>query len=105
LLEEMKRELREEIGTDEVAVLSISSQWYDYEFPPEFIDSHPGYKGQRQRWVSAEFALNDLTINFNHEPAEFDAFQWVDAHQVIDNIVPFKKDVYRRAMNDLKLLG
>jgi putative (di)nucleoside polyphosphate hydrolase len=103
ILEEMRRELREEIGTDAVDVLSISPHYYIYEFPREYADSHPGYSGQRQRWVLAEFEDTDLKINFSHEPAEFDAFQWVDAAKAVDRIVEFKRDVYIKAMNDLGL--
>jgi len=101
---EMRRELREEIGTDEVTVKKISSQLYSYNFPPEIHSHHPGFGGQVQQWVLAELNADDLKINFSHEPAEFDAFQWVSAHEVLNKIVDFKKKVYIRALQDLGLL-
>lgn len=104
LLEEMKRELREEIGTDSVGVIAISPHRYRYRFPKEFAASHPEYKGQTQQWVLVEFGEDDSKINFTHLPAEFDAFQWVDAAQVIEKIVDFKKNVYHKAMRDLEIL-
>ena len=104
LVSEMRRELREEIGTDEVTVKKISSQLYSYNFPPEIHSHHPGFGGQVQQWVLAELNADDLKINFSHEPAEFDAFQWVSAHEVLNKIVDFKKKVYIRALQDLGLL-
>jgi putative (di)nucleoside polyphosphate hydrolase len=104
LVSEMRRELREEIGTDDVTVLKISSQLYTYDFLPGNHGHHPGFYGQSQRWVLVELNADDLKINFSHEPAEFDAFQWVSAIDVLNKIVDFKKQVYMRAMRDLGLL-
>ena len=104
LVSEMKRELREEIGTDDVTVLKISSQPYTYNFPPGIQNHHPGYSGQTQRWVLVELDVEDSKINFSHEPAEFDAFQWVSASYILSKIVDFKKQIYLRAMHDLGLL-
>jgi putative (di)nucleoside polyphosphate hydrolase len=104
LISEMKRELREEIGTDDVKVLEISPHFYRYEFPPHAAGPHAGFKGQIQQWVLAEFSGNDSKINFAHEPAEFDGFQWVDPLEVIGRVVDFKRETYSMGMHDLRLL-
>ena len=103
LVSEMKRELREEIGTDEVTVIKISSQLYSYNFPPGLQTHHPGFVGQIQQWMLVELDADDSKINFLHEPAEFDAFQWILATQVLSKIVDFKKRIYLQAMHDLGL--
>jgi putative (di)nucleoside polyphosphate hydrolase len=104
LIPEMKRELLEEIGTGDVTVILISTKLYFYKFPEGTRHKHKKYDGQVQQWVLAEFSGNDAAINFNHEPAEFDGFEWAPAATVLDRIVDFKKDVYSRALNDLGLL-
>lgn len=104
LIREMRRELLEEIGTDNVRVVWVSAKLYFYKFPTGMRHKHKNYDGQAQQWVLAEFSGNDAAINFNREPAEFDAFAWVHAATALDRIVDFKKDVYSRALKDLGLL-
>jgi putative (di)nucleoside polyphosphate hydrolase len=104
LVSEMRRELIEEIGTDDVTVVKISTKQYIYDFPKGLRRKHKQYDGQSQQWVLAEFSGNDAAINFIREPAEFDAFEWVPAQTALDRIVDFKKDVYSRALKDLGLL-
>jgi putative (di)nucleoside polyphosphate hydrolase len=103
LISEMRRELVEEIGTDDVKVISISAKKYSYFFPK----SHPKskkYDGQLQTWVLTEFSGSQNVINFNKQPAEFDAYIWTDVQTVLDRIVDFKKQVYKEALHDLGLL-
>jgi putative (di)nucleoside polyphosphate hydrolase len=104
LISEMRRELREEIGTDDVKVVTVSSKKYTYIFPPKIKRKKGNFIGQTQQWVFAEFSGNDSEINFNRKPAEFDAFEWVTTATVLDRIVEFKKTVYTEAMTDLGLL-
>lgn len=104
LIPEMRRELLEEIGTDDVTVVMVSAKQYVYKFPEGTRHKHKEYDGQAQQWVLAEFSGSDAAINFNREPAEFDAFEWAPAATVLDRIVDFKKDVYSRALKDLGLL-
>lgn len=105
LLSEMRRELREEIGTDDVRVLKISSRYYSYDFPVGFQNPHPGFGGQIQQWVLVELDADDSKINFSHEPAEFDGYQWVSPPYVLDKIVDFKKNTYKQAMHDFGLIA
>lgn len=103
LVVELKRELREEIGTDAVRVVCISPNTYKYDFPPD-VTRFKRYRGQRQRWVLLELCVGDDAIHFEHTPAEFDSYQWCSVQQALERIVSFKKDVYRRALGDLGLL-
>ncbi|HUI93809.1 MAG TPA: NUDIX domain-containing protein [Chitinivibrionales bacterium] len=104
IVAEMKRELREEIGTEDVTVVRISAKQYSYNFPEGMRSKHKNYDGQVQQWIFAEFSGNDAAINFNHEHAEFDAFMWAPATEALKRIVGFKKEVYSQALNDLGLL-
>ena len=101
LISEMRRELREEIGTDDVKVIAVAPKKYSYTFPRGMKRRHGNYTGQTQQWVLAEFSGRDSEINFDRKPAEFDAFEWVTAATVLDRIVDFKKTVYAEAMQDM----
>lgn len=104
LMIEMRRELREEIGTDDIRVIGISPRLYCYTLPQKYRKKHPEYSGQMQRWVLAEYSGNDAKINFSYVPAEFDAYEWVEPDCVLQRIVDFKYATYRAAMSDLGLL-
>lgn len=105
VLSEMKRELREEIGTDAVAVIAVSKKKYAYEFPADSENPRPGFGGQIQQWILAELRTDDSTLNFNHKPSEFDAFRWATPNEALKEIVDFKKQTYGEALKDLGLLA
>jgi len=59
------RELKEEIGTDEVEIIGESRRWLQYDLPAELARSVWGgrYQGQRQKWFIMRFARRDSDIN------------------------------------------
>ena len=92
-----QRELREEIGTNHIEVIRISSQTTRYDLPPELQRKfwNGQFRGQEQFWVAARFLGQDSDINLNaHHPPEFQNWQWVSLENTLDLIVPFKRDVY-----------
>jgi putative (di)nucleoside polyphosphate hydrolase len=105
LIDELKRELLEEIGTDDIDVLLISPNMYRYNFPEGIDCRHDKYRGQQQRWVLAVLNSEDTEISFMGENAEFDDFEWVSPEDVLERIVDFKKDVYEKALKDLGILS
>jgi len=107
LISELKRELFEEIGTDRITVIATLPKYYQYDFPEEMRIAKWGgkYHGQRQRWVLCEFADDKPQIRFDcHDEPEFDAFEWINPKEALARIVDFKKEVYRKALSDLKLI-
>lgn len=105
LVDELKRELLEEIGTDNITVITISPYEYRYAFPDGIESRHRGYCGQQQRWVLVELNSNSELISFSGADAEFDNFMWVTPEEALLRIVEFKRDVYERAMKDLGILS
>lgn len=93
------REMLEEIGTDKAEILEILPTPLKYDLPPELLGKLWGgkYRGQEQTWIALRFTGEDSDINLNaHDPAEFSRWQWVDLNDVVNLIVPFKRDTYAK---------
>ena len=96
------RELKEEVGTDKADILRISSTTTRYELPEDLANRLWGgqYCGQEQTWVAMRFTGNDGDIDLNSfDPPEFSKWQWVDLHESIDLIVPFKRSTYKQVIS------
>jgi putative (di)nucleoside polyphosphate hydrolase len=104
LVDEARRELLEEIGTDDIALLRETRRRYCYTIPPELRRPDSPYTGQCQHWVLAELRAPDAAIRFDRQPAEFDAFEWAVPSQAVERVVWFKRNAYRRALTELGLL-
>jgi putative (di)nucleoside polyphosphate hydrolase len=104
LIAELKRELSEEIGTDDITVIAISPRVYRYTFPEGVESKHKEYCGQQQQWVLAELNSDSVSVDNDADMAEFDDFAWVSPKDALTQIVDFKRDVYAEALQDLKLL-
>jgi len=92
------RELKEEIGTDNVEIIGETRDWLQYDLPPELLKSSWGgkYAGQRQKWFLMRFKGNDDDINLDSRHPEFNRWIWVPPDHVPDLVVAFKRDVYRK---------
>ena len=103
------RELGEETGLapDKVVLLKRMSEDIAYDLPDELQGKLWGgrYRGQRQTWFLARFTGEDDDIRLDaHQPAEFDAWQWIDPEHLPEMIVPFKKRVYRAVLEEFREL-
>lgn len=98
------RELSEEIGTDNVEVLSESSDWLTYDLPQELIGKIWGgrYRGQKQKWFAVRFCGSDNEINIKTKHPEFNSWKWVKAETLPDLIVPFKRQLYIDVLAEFK---
>ena len=98
------RELKEEIGTDNVEVLAESKDWYFYDLPKEIVGKiwKGRYRGQRQKWFVVRFLGADAEINIETEHPEFNEWKWIDAQDMPDIIVPFKKKLYEDLIEEFK---
>ena len=103
------RELWEETGVTEghVSILAQTREELLYDLPEELMGKLWGgkYRGQRQFWFLARFEGTDADIDLNaHQPAEFEAWRWVEPELLPELIVPFKKRVYRTVLDEFRPL-
>ncbi len=98
------RELEEETGIPPYLVERIAEcpERLKYDLPPELRGKLWGgkWKGQVQDWYLCRFLglTSDIDIATKHP--EFDAWQWIEPAQLPDLIVPFKRDLYRRLLDE-----
>ncbi|MFT4967307.1 MAG: putative (di)nucleoside polyphosphate hydrolase [Candidatus Deianiraeaceae bacterium] len=90
------RELKEEIGTNNIEVIKQSSYYRYYKIPKNMSLQMWGgkYIGQKQRWFLANFKGEDAEINIDTAIPEFEAWKWLDVDSTINKAVFFKKDIY-----------
>jgi putative (di)nucleoside polyphosphate hydrolase len=103
----MYRELREEIGLEpqDVELLAQTKGWLRYRLPKRFIrnDKPPLCIGQKQRWFLLKLIGDETCIKLDiQKPAEFDRWQWVSYWYPLDQVVSFKREVYRKALKELQ---
>jgi putative (di)nucleoside polyphosphate hydrolase len=105
------RELEEELGLrpEHVEHLGVTRDWLRYRLPQHLIrrGRRPLCIGQKQKWFLLRMRADDAAVRFDTgQRPEFDAWRWVDYWLPMNEVVAFKQEVYRRALNELApLLG
>jgi len=100
------RELEEEVGLtpSSVEILGSTRGWLRYRLPKRYLRTGqtPLCVGQKQKWFLLRLLEGDnaVRLDLNSKP-EFDHWQWVSYWYPLNNVVSFKRDVYRRAMKEL----
>lgn len=98
------RELWEETGvtSELVTLVAESDGWLTYELPLELIPKlwKGRFRGQKQKWFLMRFLGDDSQIDITLEPREFSAWKWLPPEELVDQIVPFKRDVYAAVLSE-----
>jgi putative (di)nucleoside polyphosphate hydrolase len=100
------RELFEETGMKSAAIIAESVRWHNYDLPRELLGRVWGgkYRGQTQKWFALRFSGDNAEINItptDHD-AEFSRWRWAPIGEVLEHIVPFKRDVYVEVLKEFK---
>jgi putative (di)nucleoside polyphosphate hydrolase len=100
------RELREETNIGSVERLGEIDEWLTYEIPRAIIGQawKGKYRGQKQKWFALRFTGNDSEIDVANpagsQHPEFSAWRWEPMQNVPDLVVPFKRAVYERVVQE-----
>ncbi|WP_323781011.1 RNA pyrophosphohydrolase [Thalassovita sp.] len=96
------RELWEETGvpTDLVQVEAETERWLTYDLPHDLVPKiwKGRYRGQQQKWFLTRFQGRDADVNIATEHPEFSQWRWLSPDDLVDNIVPFKREVYAEVL-------
>jgi len=104
--EALYRELDEEVGLPQgaVEILGATRGWLRYKLPKRYIrkNQSPVCIGQKQKWFLLRMLADDseVQLDTNTKP-EFDHWQWVSYWYPLNQVIPFKREVYRRALKEL----
>lgn len=102
----MYRELMEEVGLrpEHVEILGRTRDWLRYEVPSNWIkrEWRGSYRGQKQIWFLLRLVGqdSDVSLRATSHP-EFDAWRWSEYWVPLEDVVEFKRDVYKMALNEL----
>ena len=98
-----------EFGPDDTQIAE-HPEWVNYDLPPDLIGKAWGgrFRGQKQKWFAYRFFGQDSEISIvppaGHQ-AEFVAWKWAPVSDLLDLIVPFKRDVYREVLKNFAELA
>ncbi|MFT4863478.1 MAG: putative (di)nucleoside polyphosphate hydrolase [Pseudohongiellaceae bacterium] len=100
------RELHEEVGLDDkdVNILHETKDWLHYDLPGNYIRHHkdPICIGQKQKWFLLSLECDEERVVFEKsDTPEFDDWRWVSYWYPVNQVIEFKRDVYRRALKEL----
>lgn len=100
------RELGEEVGLgeDDVSLIGVTAGWLRYRLPKRHIrkGSKPVCIGQKQKWFLLQLKAEESKIRFDaDQKPEFDGWRWVSYWYPMGKVVPFKREVYRKALYEL----
>lgn len=107
--EAMYRELFEETGllAEHVEIIGKTSKWLRYRLPKRMIRRNklPVCIGQKQIWFVLRLVGSEENVNLSAvERPEFDGWRWVDYWYPMNEVVFFKRNVYRKALSELEPL-
>jgi len=102
--EALFRELKEEIGTDEVDIVGEFPEWVSYDFPEMIAKRMYPYDGQRQKYFLVRLKPG-AKINLETAEPEFSQYTFVSYDEIFDYITYFKRPVYKRVLEYFRKKG
>ena len=101
------RELEEEIGTRDVALLREMDEWLCYDLPAHLLGValRGRYRGQRQKWLAMRFLGEDSQISIQTAEPEFGHWKWLAVESLPRLIVAFKRDTYTKVIGAFRDLA
>jgi putative (di)nucleoside polyphosphate hydrolase len=103
----MYRELYEETGlvAEHVELVGQTSDWLSYRIPDHLLrkGSSPLCIGQKQIWYCLRLIGDESDVNLSCSgKPEFDQWRWVDYWMPVDEIIFFKRKVYKQVLQELE---
>ncbi|MEO1958491.1 MAG: RNA pyrophosphohydrolase [Nautiliaceae bacterium] len=102
--EALLRELKEEIGTDEVEIIAQMPKWISYDFPEKIAKKMAPYDGQIQKYFLVKLKKG-AKINLNTDNPEFREYKFVPVDEVFKYVKSFKRPVYKDVISYFKKEG
>lgn len=102
--EALFRELKEEIGTNEIEVIAEHPEWFSYDFPLKSSGKIYPFDGQRQKYFLVKLKKNS-SINIQTDSPEFRDFKFIECKDILKNIGNMKRKIYKNVLDYFKKMG
>ena len=98
------RELKEEIGTDQIEIIAEYPEWLNYDFPQKIAKKMYPFDGQTQKYFLVRLK-NGAKIDLKTKHPEFSNYKFIQYNKLFDYITHFKKPVYKKVLDYFKKEG
>ena len=98
------RELKEEIGTNDIEIIAEMPEWLNYDFPKKIAEKMYPYDGQTQKYFLVRLKPN-AKINLKTEIPEFRDYKFVKLNEIFNYVKSFKRPVYKKVIEYFKQEG
>lgn len=103
LEEALFRELYEEIGSSDLVILRKAPKEIPYLFPSDLNSSIKlRFCGQVQTWFLTQFK-DGATHDLSKSEYEFSALRWVTIEHILETVVDWKRESYKKGLSALGL--
>ncbi|MBI3874155.1 MAG: RNA pyrophosphohydrolase, partial [Arcobacter sp.] len=102
--EALFRELKEEIGTNEVEIIAEYPGWVSYDFPASVAKNMAPFDGQTQKYYLVKLKKG-ARVDINTELPEFGEYKFVKRAKLNEYITFFKRTVYKKVLKYFKEEG
>lgn len=97
------RELKEEIGTNDIEIIAQFPDWLSYDFPSN-ATKFRSFDGQKQKYFLVRLkSMRNLDIN-TKEP-EFSDYKFIKIDEIFDYVKHFKTPIYSCVIKYFKKEG
>jgi putative (di)nucleoside polyphosphate hydrolase len=102
--EALLRELKEEIGTDDVEIIAKYPHWISYDFPKHIKKTMKPFYGQTQRYYLVKLNKRAV-VKLDTKHPEFIRYRYVSLNKALEMVAEFKKPVYHKVIQYFKSEG
>lgn len=102
--EALFRELKEEIGTDDVEIVAEYPRWMSYDFPNTVSEKMYPFDGQKQKYFLVKLK-SDAVINLETMEPEFMEYKYVSYSEIFEYIAHMKKPIYKKVLEHFSKNG
>ncbi len=98
------RELKEEIGTNDIEIIATYPKWVSYDFPNIIAKKMYPFDGQIQKYFLVKLKKS-AKINLQTKHPEFDNYKFIKYNDVFNYIIYFKRPIYKEVLDYFKKEG
>jgi putative (di)nucleoside polyphosphate hydrolase len=83
-------------------MIAQSESQHLYDLPADLIGTiwRGKYRGQSQSWFLFQFLGVDADVDIATEHQEFRAWRWAHPDELVELIVPFKRELYQNVLRE-----